>query len=57
MIRKLSGRLEEREEGHESQPHVMCRGEREQVSTISFSYLVNMEEFKNRRKNNANDAN
>ena len=56
VIIKLSGRFEEREEGHESQPDVMCRGEREQVSTISFSNLVNMEEFKTRRKNTANDA-
>ena len=56
MIRKLCGRFEEREECHESQPDVMCRGEGNLFSTITFSNSVNMEEIKTRRKNTANDA-
>ena len=58
VIRKLSGRFEERE-CHERQPDVICRGEGNlfSFSTITFSNSVNMEEIKIRRKNTANKAN
>ena len=37
VIRKLSGRFEEGEEDHNSQPEVKCRSEREDILTFSNS--------------------